>query len=45
MKTGNKFNAFLNGEYARHIKPWLKRHTAHLRRRYHKVLTKKLLDE
>lgn len=45
MRTGNKANAGLNGEYATHVRAWLKKHTSRLRRMYNKRLIRKLLDE
>lgn len=32
MKPGNKQNAFLNGEWARHMRRWGKKYTARKRR-------------
>lgn len=32
IRVGNKQNSFLNGEWAGHVRGWLKRHTSKLRR-------------
>lgn len=42
MKIGNKQNAFLNGEWAVHVRRWFKKHTAKKRRAVDK---KEIRDE
>ena len=44
MKTGNKQNAFLNGEWVKHVRPYLKKRTSELRRMKQKELLKEELQ-
>ena len=36
IRVGNKQNAFLNGEWAGHVRRWFKRHTSGKRRAFQK---------
>lgn len=45
MKKGNKLNSYLNGEWAKHVRKWYKRHTSRMRRAYQKkVIIEHLKD-
>lgn len=45
MKPGNKQNAILNGEWARHVRAWGKRFTSGKRRTRDKELIRILLKQ
>jgi hypothetical protein len=45
MKPGNKQNAALNGEWARHVRRWYKQYTSGVRRMRDKQIIKELLKE
>jgi len=45
MRTGNKLNSFLNGEWARHVRYWGKKFTSRKRRTLDKKLIRQLLTE
>lgn len=44
-RRGNKENAFLNGEWATHVRHWGKRLTRHLRRAADRKVIKNELNE
>jgi hypothetical protein len=43
-RVGNKQNSVLNGEWAIHVKKWMKRMTAHIRRNEGKKEIRKELN-
>lgn len=45
MRAGNKQNSFLNGEWAKHVRMYYKRLTAHRRRAFGKLTIGKELKE
>jgi hypothetical protein len=45
MKPGNKQNAILNGEWARHVRKWYKKYTSSKRRMRDKEIIQSLLKE
>jgi uncharacterized membrane protein len=45
MRVGNKLNSYLNGEWAGHVKHWMKKLTSRKRRLIDKKLIRKLLEE
>ena len=45
MRVGNRFNSWLNGEYAHHVRTKMKRYTSRMRRAYLKREEIKEKDE
>lgn len=45
IRVGNKANSFINGEWAGHVRRWLKKHTASKRRQIDKKIIRNELKE
>ena len=45
MRKGNKANACINGEWAKHVRRWGKKKTSSIRRRINKENIRKAINE